>query len=312
MSKRTRHKQRRQPAAQRARLARAVEVHSTRLRTQRTRKLRRRRLHRTGPEAALYAERLPRARRTGLRIALIVAFAAFASGTAALHDVPLGTLLPHVVLSAADAAGLSSEQPWMPLADGELEQFERLRLDGAAEALVLPLRMPDLVREIIAQRTQLPREEAIRVADSLTKEARATGIDPLLVLAMIEVESKYDHTAVSHRGARGLMQLMPETRAWMIEKTPHLSNASEAEDYSDPASNVRVGVRYFAELTRSFRRLEHALQAYNCGPTRLIAILRGESVLPEESKFYAERVKRGYARLRRDYAYLDLGPAERT
>ncbi|MCC6810391.1 MAG: lytic transglycosylase domain-containing protein [Deltaproteobacteria bacterium] len=159
------------------------------------------------------------------------------------------------------------------------------------------------VRSIFAERSKLELKDAVRVADALVDEAQAVGIDPLLLVAVIDVESKFDHQATSLRGARGLMQLMPETRAWMIDRTPELWSETGKDDALSPESNVRVGVRYFAHLKKGFRRLDHLLQAYNCGPGRLVEILSGKAVLPEETKFYAERVQRIYSRLRRDFVY---------
>ena len=52
--------------------------------------------------------------------------------------------------------------------------------------------------------------------------------------------------------------------------------------------------------------MDHVLQAYNCGPGRLVEILSGKAVLPEETKFYAERVQRIYSRLRRDFVYAKM------
>ena len=130
--------------------------------------------------------------------------------------------------------------------------------------------------------------------------AQLHQVSPDLVKSIIAVESEFDQWAVSSKGARGLMQLMPDTRAWMIDRTPELWSETGKDDALSPESNVRVGVRYFAHLKKGFRRLDHVLQAYNCGPGRLVEILSGRAVLPEETKFYAQRVQRLHHILRAD------------
>jgi soluble lytic murein transglycosylase len=264
-----------------------------------------RKKHKAKKQTAIYVERLPKNQRLVWVIsALIGAIFFVGAGAAAMHSSRFVAYMPNRFITVADAAGLVPLMPWTPHKDGELEQFEDTRLQLIAPDGALPLEARDLVREVMLQRARMPKEDAIRTADTIAHETKLLGIDPLLVLAIIDVESKFDHEAVSYRGARGLMQLMPDTRAWLIEKTPELIDEAERDDTTDPSSNVRVGIHYFASLRRGFRGLDHALQAYNCGPGRVVSIMRGESVLPEESKYYADRVQKSYDKLRRDYAYL--------
>lgn len=85
--------------------------------------------------------------------------------------------------------------------------------------------------------------------------ARKYEVDPNLVKAIITRESCFDQSAVSHVGAIGLMQLMPETARWLKVKNPAKAEA-----------NLSGGVRYFASLHKEFGTLELALAAYNAGP----------------------------------------------
>lgn len=87
--------------------------------------------------------------------------------------------------------------------------------------------------------------------------------DPFLVAAVIKHESKFQSTARSDGGAVGLMQLMPQTAAWIAGQL----GEPFTEDYLyDPALNIRYGVWYLAELEREFGGNDIlALAAYNAG-----------------------------------------------
>jgi hypothetical protein len=85
--------------------------------------------------------------------------------------------------------------------------------------------------------------------------ARKSNIDASFVSALIRAESNYEPRAVSRKGARGLMQLMPATAKRLSVRRPF-----------DPASNVDGGVRYLRELVDRFgNQPELVLAAYNAG-----------------------------------------------
>jgi soluble lytic murein transglycosylase len=112
--------------------------------------------------------------------------------------------------------------------------------------------------------------------------AELRGIDPVLVRAMIQVESGYDPTAVSRKGAIGLMQLMPATASEL-----------RVDDPFDPESNIRGGTAYFRRLLNEFDdQLVLALAGYNAGPQ---AVRRYGGVPPyRETQEYVRRVLRLY------------------
>lgn len=89
----------------------------------------------------------------------------------------------------------------------------------------------------------------------IDREAKRQGIDASFVSALIRAESNFEPRAVSRKGARGLMQLMPATARRMSVRRPF-----------DPASNVRGGVQYLRELVDRYgNRPELVLAAYNAG-----------------------------------------------
>lgn len=159
---------------------------------------------------------------------------------------------------------------------------ERLRWLGRLETM-LAERMPGL-----------PESDRTRLADVIYEEARAASLDPFLVLAVIAVESGFDHVAESERGARGLMQLRPSTLRHEAERSQ-----LDSEDPDDPILNVRAGVRYFRRLVRAFGSTDLALMAYNAGPNRILRYLQEEGAIPDRFQIYPRRVNGELRRLKR-------------
>ncbi len=94
--------------------------------------------------------------------------------------------------------------------------------------------------------------------------ARANGVDSALVASVIMTESKFRKDARSHRGAVGLMQIMPETGAWIAQQLDDQDFTTEK--LWEPETNIRYGVWYLAELQREFAGNDFlALAAYNAG-----------------------------------------------
>jgi hypothetical protein len=90
----------------------------------------------------------------------------------------------------------------------------------------------------------------------ILKASSLFGVDSSLVRAVIAVESAFNRYARSHKGARGLMQLMPDTG-----RRYGLSNAY------DPWQNIRAGTAHLRDLIDEFADLRLALAAYNAGAT---------------------------------------------
>ena len=164
---------------------------------------------------------------------------------------------------------------------------------------LVPLTLEDTIALELAYRSKtLSPQAASRTARVLCEEAYKLGLDPWLFLAVIHIESYYDHLAISPVGAEGLMQLMPYTASWFAEN----QGLPWPEGHSfDPELNVRLGARYLAMLADQFKgRLDWALTAYNRGPGATRYILRHHGRLPSEIReFYAGKVLQRYWRLLR-------------
>lgn len=109
-------------------------------------------------------------------------------------------------------------------------------------------------------------------------------VPPALVKAVIAAESHFDSEAVSHKGAQGLMQLMPTTAAVLGVADPFAAD-----------QNVRGGVRYLREMLDRYGDMQRALAAYNAGPSA-VDHYRGIPPYPE-TLAYVKRVLTYY----RDY-----------
>lgn len=153
-----------------------------------------------------------------------------------------------------------------------------------------------------------------QLAQAIDEEARAAGFDPLLVLAIIDVESEFQDTAVSPMGARGLMQIQPVTLQFIAQREGIKLTAKEIE--KDTALRVRLGIRYLRYLqTRFGNDLDLALMAYNAGPTRVYLAARQREL--EQFRNYVRAVRREYAGLKREHgeagdwalAVRDVAPA---
>ena len=125
------------------------------------------------------------------------------------------------------------------------------------------------------------------------------GVDENLVYAVIHTESGFREDVVSHAGAVGLMQLMPETFTWLQEKLDGDVVYSD-EALKDPAVNIRYGVYYLSYLTGLYGDVPTALAAYNAGTSNVDHWLedalyssngRTLSVIPyDETEKYVKKV----------------------
>ena len=86
------------------------------------------------------------------------------------------------------------------------------------------------------------------------------------VLAVIKCESGFDPEAVSSVGAKGLMQIMPETFLWLCEKEDALLSE---KDLFSPEINIKYGTMYYSMMMKEFDSIETAVAAYHAGTTNV-------------------------------------------
>jgi soluble lytic murein transglycosylase-like protein len=168
------------------------------------------------------------------------------------------------------------------------------RLDGGSITLVLPdggeiTFDQSLVTSIAPDEVPYPEPAteppataavaavpAVPYAGLIDATAARHGVDPQLVRAVIQVESAYQPSARSRKGAMGLMQLMPHTARQYAVKNPY-----------DPTANIEAGIRHLKTLLQRFE-LSVALAAYNAG---IGAVERFGGIPPyQETREYVSRV----------------------
>lgn len=133
----------------------------------------------------------------------------------------------------------------------------------------------------------------VKLGDAVLTEASRGGLDPLFVLALVAVESRFRITASSERGAYGLMQLKPSTFAWMAGREPDVVDDEAVSE--DPVVDVRLAVRYFKWLEHRFHSRDEALMAYNAGPKRLQEYKKAGDI-PDSIREYPRKVMKEYQR----------------
>jgi soluble lytic murein transglycosylase-like protein len=137
-----------------------------------------------------------------------------------------------------------------------------------------------------SRRSDISDAEAWRVSEVILEESAKRHLDPMMVLAVIQVESGFQYTMVSPVGARGIMQIMPETGKFLTETLRNeygLHTASfRPESLDEPLLNIRLGVYYLHDLTKQFNSLNLALLAYNSGPAEIQNRLANNRALSDE------------------------------
>ncbi|MFH1905440.1 MAG: lytic transglycosylase domain-containing protein [bacterium] len=123
------------------------------------------------------------------------------------------------------------------------------------------------------------------------KSAQKYSMDPDLIMAVIEIESKFDAKAVSKAGAIGLMQIMPKT-AKSLSRELNIKKYNKNSLYN-PEINIKIGTYYLKKLLQEFNNdIDLSLGAYNGGIGNIKKWQKQKKEIPfEETRTFIKKVK---------------------
>ncbi|MBR6727039.1 MAG: lytic transglycosylase domain-containing protein [Clostridia bacterium] len=143
----------------------------------------------------------------------------------------------------------------------------------------------------------------LRYLEPARQNAVAFDVPLAMVLAVMRTESDFRPDAVSRAGACGLMQLMPETFAFLQKEK--FNEALPDNAIFDPAVNIRYGTYYLSYLYTRFDSWQIALAAYNAGEGRVAEWLKEDAALSHipfpETAHYVESTLKAFAAYRDKY-----------
>lgn len=135
----------------------------------------------------------------------------------------------------------------------------------------------------------------LKYQEEIANACQTCEVDEAVILSVINIESHFDRYAVSAKGAKGLMQIMPSTAE---------SLTTGEFDLFTPADNIMLGACYLKQLCNRFENLETALCAYNAGPTNVAGWLKNKEysedgvtlkTIPfKETRNYIEKFRKNY------------------
>jgi soluble lytic murein transglycosylase-like protein len=143
------------------------------------------------------------------------------------------------------------------------------------------------VTEMLSKRYRVAQEAVGGFVAAAYRVGKETSVDPLLILAVICIESRFNPVAESTFGAKGLMQIIPK-----FHKEKLVEHGGD-EALLDPEVNILVGAQVLHEYIRRFGGTENALQAY-AGAFEEPTSMYAKQVLSERS-----RLEQAVAKLRR-------------
>lgn len=201
---------------------------------------------------------------------------------------------PSIGTSPADAASSSNDGLFSDLLQNELAGGQRV---VTAEQITAELDgTPDwgFLRDFTSSANNAPSTGAgsaipsKTIMEKIDRTAKTIGVDEDLVREVVRAESNFNPNAVSHAGAKGLMQLMDGT-----------ARAMQVKDVYNPDENLAGGTKYLKSLLDRYDgNVKVALAAYNAGPGRVsrLGIKSDEDLeakydeLPQETQRYVEKI----------------------
>ncbi|GAA4835120.1 lytic transglycosylase domain-containing protein [Paenibacillus vulneris] len=151
----------------------------------------------------------------------------------------------------------------------------------------------------------------IRYQEEIRQHAASYEVDPLLVAAIIRVESNYKLNISSKKGAYGLMQLMPDTSEWIVDAGRF--SPSYKNDLDNPSVSIELGTWYLGYLHKEFNgNTIAAIAGYNAGQGKVNRWLQNkewdgtlqnsDSIPYGETRHYIQRVLYYYNKYHKLYA----------
>jgi soluble lytic murein transglycosylase-like protein len=140
----------------------------------------------------------------------------------------------------------------------------------------------DTIKEILAVLERYPTGLAVvtkvELAEVIYEEATRYNHDPKFILALIAIESEFKNWAVSSKGAKGLMQIMPEVGQFLAQEMGIEWTGDRT--LFNPYLNIKMGVYYLTHLMHLFDDPGIALTAYNYGPTYVKDLMDRNQEIP--------------------------------
>jgi soluble lytic murein transglycosylase-like protein len=200
-------------------------------------------------------------------------------------------LLGHEALRGVDRQNQQAVQS-MARVEHRMQQLESgLAFDSARRRLLLAMR-----DHILRVNPRVSLTDAYRYADlALIASEKYPAVDPLLLLAIGSVESRYDVQATSHADARGLYQIWPSTGRLLLRSLGW--SYDEAALY-DPEKNTMAAALYLDILFATYSDPALVLAEYNGGPLNAGYFRAGVGALAAETRNYVPRVLELHARLK--------------
>ena len=191
-------------------------------------------------------------------VAMVSALAARDEGFVADGPAQAATTVPDIPQNAAD----EGRRQRLALADPEIEA----------------------VASAVARKYRISHEATREFIGTAYREGKGIGVDPLLIIAVIAVESRFNPVAQSDGGAMGLMQVIPRYH-------PDKFNAARGKSVLDPRTNIQLGTRVLKEYIRRGGTDVAGLQLYN-GASADASNVYANKVLGERQRL-REAVRRG-------------------
>lgn len=155
---------------------------------------------------------------------------------------------------------------------------------------------------------KLYREGLNQYLDTILQLSEQYKVDPIWVISVVTIESGFDSKAKSHKNARGLMQVKPDTAQHLRELLRFkVDHNDKGEELYSPNKNLELGIFYLKRLLQNFRyKYDLATIAYNQGPNSLRLRLKEDAIIVEENNYF-KKVNQVYGGYIKPYQKLVYG-----